>query len=403
MPHTHTLHDADIRQVRIATQFPAQPRSLEELVRATGLHRTLGGVDVYLALRARMPSFGADDLHAALLDGTLSVGPTVRGCIYIGLGEDRALMLGIAALLARSRVEKEMEKLKVPDSELKRLGDQIVKTLADAGALSTDAVRKALPAGVVRSLGDAGKKLGISSTLPPTLRLLEFDGRIRRIPESGRVDVERYLWSVAEPFEEIPRETLVKRLAERFYGWAGVATVDAFAEWSGLGKREARAGVDALDLSSWDCGGVGCLGDGSVVHGALERKTDVVALLPFEDNLVAFAQGLAPWFAAEHHALVLPNWGRAGRLSIGESRYATLRPILAQGRFVGFWEFDPVRRKTEIGLLEEVEKRTRARIDELAENTTSFLRDNFDHARSFSLDSDEDLRKRVKQVKGLAR
>lgn len=402
MTHTHTLHAGDIRRVRIATQFPSQPRSLSQLVRATGLHRTLGGVDVYLALRARMPSFRAEDLHAALLDGTLTVGPTVRGCIYLGLGQDRALMLGTAALLARSRVEKELEKVKVPKAEVRRLGERVVHALAHAGPLSTDALRKALPAGAVRSLGEAGKKLGLSSTLPPTLRLLEFDGRLRRVPENGRVDVERYLWQVAEPFEELPREVLLKTLAQRFYNWAGIATIDAFAEWSGLGKREARAAVDALDLSSWDCGGEGCLGDGSVVHPAMEQRSDVVALLPFEDNLVAFAQGLAPWFDTQHHDLALPNWGRAGTLSIGESRYASLRPILAEERFVGFWEFDPERQTIEVGLLEKVEKKTRARIDEAAEDTASFLRGSFDHARSVSLDRPEDLKQRVKRVKKLA-
>ncbi len=404
MNHTHmpALHSAEIRRVRIATQFPPSVQSLEALVGATGLHRTLGGVDVYLALRARMPSLTASDLHEALLEGTLTVGPTVRGCIYLGLAEDRSLMLGIASLLARGRVEKDMQKVKVSAAEIKRLGDTIVKTLNQTGELSTDALRKTLPAGAVRSLGEAGKKTGLSSTLPPTLRLLEFDGRIKRVPENGRVDVERYLWSSAEPFEEIPRDTLVQQLAERFFAWSGLATVDAFTQWSGLGKREARAAVDALDLTSWDCGGVACLGDAAAVEKVLGRGEEVVALLPFEDNLVALSQGLALWFDARHHALKLPEWGRAGTTSIGESRYALLRPILANGMFVGFWEYDPAVRAVAIGLLEKVTRQTREKIDAVANNTAVFLRDSFDHARSFSLDNDAEVAKRVKQVRALA-
>jgi len=46
----------------------------------------------------------------------------------------------------------------------------------------------------VRSLGEKGKKLGLSSTLPPALRTLEFEGRIERTLEGGRLDSERYLW-----------------------------------------------------------------------------------------------------------------------------------------------------------------------------------------------------------------
>lgn len=397
----HALHMNEIRRVRIGAQFPERPPSLEKLIAATGLHRTLGGVDVYLALRARLPSFRADDLHRALLDGTLTVGPTVRGCIYLGLASDRSLMLGVAALLARTRLEKELQKVKVAESELQRLADLVAKTLSQSGPLSTDGLRKSLPQGAVRNLGDQGKKIGISSTLPPTLRLLEFDGRIKRVPESGRVDVERYAWSSAEPFESIPREVLVQRLAERFFAWAGLATIDSFAEWSGLGKREARAAADALDLTSWDCGGLGCLGDRAVVDRALASDAAVIALLPFEDNLVALAGGLSSWFEVSHHEIKLPNWGGSGSSTIGESRYAMLRPLLAEGRFIGFWEFEPRPQTVVLGILDKVTKRTRSRIEEEAERTKAFLHESFDHARSFSLDTDAELARRCALVRKL--
>ena len=48
---------------------------------------------------------------------------------------------------------------------------QLVAALAD-GPIATTRMRKGLPECVVRSLGPAGKRVGLSSTLPPALRAL---------------------------------------------------------------------------------------------------------------------------------------------------------------------------------------------------------------------------------------
>jgi hypothetical protein len=52
---------------------------LEEVVAETGWPRTLGGVDVYLALRARAPGMRRSDLDEAVEEARLQVIPAVRG------------------------------------------------------------------------------------------------------------------------------------------------------------------------------------------------------------------------------------------------------------------------------------------------------------------------------------
>ena len=61
------------------------------------------------------------------------------------------------------------------------------------GPLSTDALRKSLPGGTVRSLGEKGKKVGISSTLPPAVRHLKLAPKRREAVEAPAEDVATFL------------------------------------------------------------------------------------------------------------------------------------------------------------------------------------------------------------------
>jgi hypothetical protein len=57
--------------------------SIEEVVASTSWPRTLGGVDVYLAIRARMPGLHRQELDEAVAQSRIQVIPAVRGCIYV--------------------------------------------------------------------------------------------------------------------------------------------------------------------------------------------------------------------------------------------------------------------------------------------------------------------------------
>ncbi|MDX1384932.1 MAG: crosslink repair DNA glycosylase YcaQ family protein, partial [Thermoanaerobaculia bacterium] len=170
-----------------------------------GLLRTLGGVDVYLSLAARVGGVRRAEIDQAVEAGRLRVVPSVRGCIYLVPSEAVSCSLRVADLLSRSRREREHEKVGLSAAEVQRLGAAVLEALA-GGALTTSALRRALPENLVRGFGAAGKKVGISSNLPPTLRELELEGRLERALEGGCLDSERYLWRLpaSDPFCDHP-------------------------------------------------------------------------------------------------------------------------------------------------------------------------------------------------------
>src|SRR5690606_6165068 len=66
-----------------------------------------------------------------------------------------------------------------------------------------------------------------------------------------------------------------------------------------------------------------------------------VALLPFQDNLVALRGGPALLCDPAHHAREIPVWGAARGETLGEAKYVALRSLVVGDRVAGFWEYDP--------------------------------------------------------------
>ena len=124
-------------------------------VAGTGWARTLGGIDVYLAVRARAPHLSRTALDETVREGALRVVPAVRGCIYLVPEPDVALVMALAADLSRPRTDRDLEKVGVRWSEVEELAAEITKALR-GGPLTTNAIRQALPTGAARSLGAVG-------------------------------------------------------------------------------------------------------------------------------------------------------------------------------------------------------------------------------------------------------
>src|SRR5678815_4881071 len=74
---------------------PGKP-PLAPILERAGWGRTLGGIDVYLSLRARCPSMRRADLDDEVRDHAVQVVPAVRGCIYLLPRRDVPLALRIA-------------------------------------------------------------------------------------------------------------------------------------------------------------------------------------------------------------------------------------------------------------------------------------------------------------------
>lgn len=135
--------------------------ALEAALEGAGFIRTLGGVDVYLALHARVADFERAHLDAATADRRTQVLPSARGCIYLVPKSYADDALGLAEHLTAPRMRREHDKAGIEPGELERVGEAVLELLAD-GPRSTHALRKELPEGTVRGLGEVGKKIGVS-------------------------------------------------------------------------------------------------------------------------------------------------------------------------------------------------------------------------------------------------
>jgi hypothetical protein len=415
MPRPTTALRVDLDRARAhwhQRQGLAEPRKgpLEEIVAATGWPRTLGGVDLYLAIRARAPGMRRSDLDEAVEQSRLQVIPAMRGCIYLVPRASVPLMLRIADELTRSRTERELEKVGVPKTEIAAIAEAVLAVLKK-GPLSTDALRKALPPGVVRSLGDKGKKVGISSPLPPTLRYLEFEGRIERTQENGRLDNERYAWRLVKksPFAsaKIPadREGRYAALARTFFQHAGPASLKDFAGWAGLSQRDARAAIERAPLAPVAVDGYA--DDAFALEEDLPALREAapaassVSLLSFEDNFVVLHGGPALLVDPKLHGRKTPVLGQTKGTTLGDAKHIAMRMMFDGDRMIGMWEFDPDKEAVVFGSFEPLKAARRRAVEAMASDVGAFLRDDMGHAKSFTLDTVDELRKRTAAVKAM--
>ncbi|HTJ45631.1 MAG TPA: crosslink repair DNA glycosylase YcaQ family protein [Kofleriaceae bacterium] len=371
-----------------------------KVIRATGWLRTLGGADVYLAARARTAALDRASMDRAVANDQLRVIPAVRGCIYLVPGVDVPWVLRLAEEAWRPRTEREVEKVGATWKEVEALAKLVEKALAKP--MTTDAIRRALPDGAVRSLGDAGKKLGMSSLLPIALRLLEFADRIERTLDGGRLDTERYTWRVVRDRAPVTGDPRAK-LAETFFAHNGPARVTDFASWAAWSQRDAKAAMASIDLASVTVEG---LGDAFVLardRAALEsaEPSDAIALLSFEDNFLVAHGGPALVTDPAYHAVELMPWGSGKPEAIGTANHIASRTIVAGGQVVGLWELDePAKAGVWAPLgARAVDAKRAKEIEARVQDAAHFLLDELGHGKSFSLDTSESIADRAAQIK----
>jgi hypothetical protein len=382
--------------------------SVEEIVAATSWPRTLGGVDVYLAVRARIPTLRRQELDEAVAQSRLQVIPAVRGCIYLVPRTQVPLVLRFAEDQARKRSERELEKVGVPLKEVADVGEAVLKALRK-GPLMTDALRKALPEGVVRSLGEKGKKVGMSSTLPSALRHLEFEGKVERTLDTGRLDTERYHWRLPakSPFTgaKVPNDVAERnaRVAEIFLKQAGPVSVGDFADWSGLSQRDARAAFEKLPVVPVAVEGYS--DEAFVLEqelAMLKEKAPAatsMSMLSFEDNYLTFHGGPGLLTDPKHHSLEVKKWGNTKGTTLGDVKHVSARTLFDGDRMVGFWEYDPSSKSIVFNTFDPLPPKRKRAAQELAERLATFLQDDVGHARSFSLDTMEAVQERADVIK----
>ena len=355
-----------------------------------GWSRAIGGVDPHLAMRARVGGYTPGDTYAAMDADQLWVVPGVRGCIWVVPREDVSLALRTSDQQARRRTIRDIEKLGQDSAALEALGDLACGVL-EGGPQSTDGLRTAL-GDAVTSFGAAGKKLGVTTNLPPALRLLEWAGRIRR-RQAGRNLDNTYLWCLADEdplgLGVSPTDPLEQaiELARRFFAWASPATLEEFVTWYGGTKTNAKKAVAALGLTAVDVDGRECFVDGDVGPPAAGPH-----FVPAQDNLLSLRSSMALLADPELHDLDLV--AMRGTVKLRDARWMFHRVVMDQGRIVGLWEWDRDAQDVVCaGFYGDVD----------TSGLASFVRDELGgEAKGNAIDGPKSQKKRVDAVRGFA-
>jgi hypothetical protein len=350
---------------------------------AAGWARSVGGVNPYLTLFARAGTSreGAD---AAAARTDIHELPSARGCTYVVPQED----FGLALRLAQGNgdapdVTYAKRHLGVSEEELQALAEGILQALD--GTPKEPAAIKALVGDRARSLGEEGKKRGMTTTLPMVLGRLQVQGQILRRPVNGRLDQQRYgyiRWNSLAL--TISHEEACIQLAKRFWAWTGGATIANFQWFSGLGVKAARAVVAELGLVPLVDEILAFPEDAELARAYRAPAEPRYCLISSLDSLFLLRRDIKSFLdpadldrhAAGEKGLLMP---------IGNLQDLANNAIVDRGRVVGLWEFNPV--AGEIVWTSFIERNAEMRA--AVAKTESFVRDQLGDARTFSLDSPE--------------
>jgi len=363
----------------------------------TGWVRTLGGLAGYLALSARNDTATPSTVHEAVRSKDIGVSPAVRGCIYLVPRSHQPLALRLARHLSARRRARERDKLDLPPEELDRVGEAVVRALADS-ALTTTALRRRLPEGTIRSLGPAGKKLGVTSTLPPALRRLEFAGRIARTPVETRLDHERYAWSLADLEVGTFTEEDAATLATLYLSWAGPSTRKELAAWSGLKQSASKGALAAAGAEAHQLAGEEVFLPPDAPP--LPEATGAVRWLPGMDNLYGLRADARHLVDPAHAEVEVTRFGSRPRGVLGRVSQPIERTIVRDGQVIGLWAYDPADDALVSSLAPD-----QPDDDDAHDAERERIRDTISalgHGKVFSLDKDAKLTARADRLRSLA-
>ncbi|HEY0137884.1 MAG TPA: crosslink repair DNA glycosylase YcaQ family protein [Nannocystis sp.] len=378
------------RQGLLALDGEASPAAV---LGRSGWARSVGGVNPYMTLFARAGTSRATAEEAAARRQIHEL-PGARGCTYIVPREDFALALRVGQGFSEAaELQMARKHLGVTDPEIDRLCEGVLAALGE-GAKDPAALKMSL-GDTVRNLGEAGKKRGMTTTLPLALALLQSKGEILRQPVGGRLDQQRYaytLWTDS-PLRGDTRtvEEAQVELARKYFRWIGPASAAHFQWFSGLPQKAVKAAIAPLGLVPLEAG-----------SPLLMHPEDHEALVRFEppgDPVYRLVAGIDALFLLRRDMqdLLDPDdaarkiVGDRGAVELGGLQDLTSHAIVDRGRVIGLWEYDPEASTIAWSSFVKPTPALRAEV----ERTQTFIREQLGDARAFSLDSPEKRRPRI--------
>jgi hypothetical protein len=364
-----------------------------EVLRRCGWARSVGGVGPYLTLFSRA-GLSRAQVDKAVEKLEIHELPTARGCTYVLPASDFALGLRAGEAFGGSDRKVAM-KLGVTEKEIDKLSGAVLKALSK-GPLDPEGIRDAV-GNAARSLGAEGVKKGISSTLPLALGKLQVTGAIRRIPTTGRLDQQRYRYTLWKPspmatYKASAEETYTE-LALHYFHWIGPASLAEFQWFSALGVKAAKTAVEPLQLETVEGDRVILAEDRAEFEKFKAPKSPQYSLVSSVDSM----------FLLRRNVKDLVDPADADR-NVGEGSCLSgltdlnHHAILDRGRIIGLWDYDQPTESIAWAPFIPPDAALKKAVSEME----TYIRTQLGDARSFSLDSPKSRGPRIEALRKMA-
>lgn len=364
-----------------------QGKSTAQILEETGWARSVGGVNPYLTLFTR-GNASREQIEEDVENLEIHELPSVRGCTYVLPKADFALGLklsqgfGDASDLAIAK-----KYLGVTDEEIDHLSDKVLDTLNE-GPMDPKTIRDNVGA-IVRNLGEAGKKRGLTTTLPIVLGRLQSLGEIRRVPINGRLDQQRYSYTRWTPNplsqNQMSDEEAYLELGKRYFKWIGPATQVNFQWFVGLGVKATKNIVEQLGLVPLEANSPLLMfpEDREALSTFRSPRNPQYKLVASIDAVTMLRRDVVSLLDTSD--LERKMQGEKKVHDIGSVMDLASHAIMDRGRIVGLWEYDPNSGKIAWKSFIPADDAMRKEIA----RTEAYVREELGDARSFSLDSPE--------------
>ena len=355
------------------------------MLRYTGWARSVGGGGPYLTIFARNGQ-DREEIDRAAANLEIQELPSARGCTYVVPKDDFAVALLAGKEFGGAEL-KIAAKLGVKQSEIDKLCSTVLQALEN-NPLEPEELRQVV-GGAVRHLGEEGKKKGLSTTLPVALGILQTTGGIRRVPTNGRLDQQRYRYTLwrPNPLEGVKIGTEINtELARRFFQWIGPASLTEFRWFSGFGAKVCREAIESLRLVKVN------VDAGEEDRWMFDEYLDDLNTFtePGKPNYV-LVSGLDGIAHLRHDVRSLLAPGDLKRRVFVEKEFREAgdlkdlpsHGIFDRGRLVGLWVYDTTTDSIAWSSFVTKDKG----LETAVKFTEDFIRQQLGDARSFSLDS----------------
>jgi len=372
------------------------PMKLDSVLSLTGWVRGVGSCSPYFHFKSRFQAQNCDlsrkQVDQSVANLEIHELPAARGCTYIVPKHH----FGIA--LALAQFPDDEPKMDTGERNLGFTWEQINKL--KAAVLDSLKSGPADPRQLKETLGDKvtsygadGKKYGITTDLPGVLQRLQKEGRIRRIPLDGRLDNERYAYTLWEenPLADfkLTKPELQAKLAQLYFNWIGPASLEEFVWFSGFSKRDAKVAMETNNLVEWQPGYFAFQTHSDGLANFEPENSSNPQFLTCLDNLILLTRNLALHIDDADRPLVAQIEGK--EVPKGSLFDLDNHPIFDRGRLVGLWAYDQPNQE----LVYTAWGSDKDLIAQRAAETQTYIKEQLGDARSFSMDSTKSRQPRI--------